>query len=214
MVLEEGGGAGVGRPAGREHDEGLDPLAALFAGRADHRAFLHRRMGVERILHLGRGDIVARRDDHVVGAGEVPEIAVLVLAVGVAGDVPAVDDIIGLPLVVEIAAAGRALDREPAGAVRHRPVVLVENRRDIAGHGLAGRAGADVLARGGDEDVHHLGRADAVDDGEAGRVLPGMPGRGRQMLAGRDAGARGSKCHGRRASGSSPCRRWARWRGW
>src|SRR3546814_16961929 len=46
----------------------------------------------------------------------------------------------------------------------------------------------DVVARGGDEDVHHLGRADAVDDGEAGRVLPGMPGGGGEMLAGRDAG--------------------------
>ena len=76
---------------GGEDDEGLHLLAALLAGHADHRAFLHRRMGVERILHLGRGDIVAGRDDHVVGAGDVPEIALLVLAVGVAGDVPAVD---------------------------------------------------------------------------------------------------------------------------
>src|SRR3546814_5424385 len=72
---------------------------------------------------------------------------------------------------------GRALDGEAARSRGGKWAVIVAKHAGlVAGHGLAGSAGTDVVARGGDEDVHHLGRADAVDDGEAGRVLPGMPG--------------------------------------
>src|SRR3546814_11026860 len=123
-------------------------------------------MGEERMLRLRRGDIVARRDDHGVGAGEVPEIAILVLAVGVAGDVPAIDDIVGLARIVEISAAGRALDGEAARSRGGEWAVIVAKHAGlVAGHGLAGSAGKDVVARGGGEDVHIHGRADAVDAG-------------------------------------------------
>ena len=46
----------------------------------------------QRRLDLEAGDVVARRDDHVVGARLEPEVAVLVHRERVAGDVPAVDD--------------------------------------------------------------------------------------------------------------------------
>ena len=50
---------------------------------------------------------------------------------------------------------------------------------------------------------------------DAGRLLPGLPGRGGEVLAGRDAGRAGvGDVVARPAAGSSPCRRSARWRGW
>ena len=83
-------------------------------------------------------------------------------------------DVAALPLEVgEVAAAGRALDREAAdGAGRDLVAVVVDDPRLVAGDDPAGGAGADVVARGADEDVEHLGGADAVDDLEAGRLLP------------------------------------------
>ena len=65
-------------------------------------------------------------------------VAVGIAAVGVAGDVPAVDDIIALARVIEVAAAGRALDREAADAFVQRIAVGVEHRRFVAGHRFAG----------------------------------------------------------------------------
>src|SRR3546814_17910042 len=64
---------------------------------------------------LGAGDVVAGRDNHVVGARLVPEIAVLVADIGVAGEVPAVLHICGLAFrIVEIATAGGAAHPQPA----------------------------------------------------------------------------------------------------
>src|SRR4029077_11493740 len=130
----------------------------------------------------------AGRDDHVVAACLVPEVAVGVADVGVAGDVPAVLYVIPLALVGQVAAAGRALDGEPPGlAVGHLHAVLVQDRRAVAGDGRAGRAGPDIAVGGGDQNVQNLGRADAVDDGQAGGLAEVLPGRFRQVLAGRDA---------------------------
>src|SRR4029453_7601669 len=95
--------------------------------------------------------------------------------VGVAGQVPAILDIIHLARIIEVAAAGRALDRQPSFALRDRPAVLVEHGCLIAWHRAAGGAGADRVAAFGNEDVHHLGGTDAVDDGNAGAFLPGVP---------------------------------------
>src|SRR3546814_3675342 len=80
---------------------------------------------------LGAGDVVAGRDNHVVGARLVPEIAVLVADIGVAGEVPAVLHIGGLAFrIVEIATAGGAAHRQPADrAGRHRIAALVDHAR-------------------------------------------------------------------------------------
>src|SRR5690606_1705379 len=139
-------------------DDGLDDLPAVRVGDADDRRLGHVRGAHQHLLHLDGGDVVAGRDDHVVGAGPVPEVAVGVAHVGVAGDVPAAAHVDRLPLVVEVAAADRAAHREPAGgAVGHRPAVVAEHLCGEPGDGAAGGAGADVLVGGGDEDVQHLG---------------------------------------------------------
>ena len=180
----------------RQHHERLHLLPALGAGHADHRAFGDRGMRQKRILHFRRADIVARADDHVVAAREVPIIAVGVAAVGVAGHVPAVLDIVALARVIEVAAAGRALDREAADAFVHLIAVSIEDRRCVARHRLAGGARADVVAGRGDEDVHHLGRADAVGD----RVFPCAPSTRARSLG---ADARRRRC----SSGGSSAHR-------
>ena len=128
VVLQRLGQRGIAGHAGAQHHVGLHDLAALRVGRADHAAFGDGRMGEQRRLHLGPGDVVAGRDDHVVGARLVPEVAVLIQDEAVAGQVPAVLDVVRLARVVEIAAADRPAQREPADrAGRHVAAVLVDD---------------------------------------------------------------------------------------
>src|SRR4029077_4689048 len=133
-------------------------------------------------------DVVTGRDDHVVGARLVPEVAVVIHQIGVAGDVPAVLDVCRLPPIREIAAPGRPPHREAADrAGRTVAPILVDYLRLVAGDGLAGRASAVFGFGRADEDVHHLGRADAVEDFQTGRCVPGIECRLGQHLAGGDA---------------------------
>src|SRR3954453_2617457 len=173
-----------------QDDGGVHDLPPLGVRPADHRALHDVGVLVERLLHLGRTDVVARGDDHVVAAGLVPEVAVDVADVGVAGDVPAVLHVDALARVGEVAAAGGTLDREPARrAVRHRLARGVEDGRAVAGDRLSGGSGPDLVVGGGDEHVQHLGASDAVDEPDAGRggeLFPHGPG---QVLAGRDGAA-------------------------
>src|SRR4029453_13285767 len=71
--------------AGRQHDEGLDQLAALGVGLADHRRLGHRRVLNQGRLDLEGADAGGGRGDHVVVAGDEPEVAVLVDIGAVAG---------------------------------------------------------------------------------------------------------------------------------
>src|SRR5262245_58122721 len=122
-------------------------------------------MGEQRLLDLGPGDVVPGGHDHVIAARLEPEVAVLVHHVGVSGDVPAIAYVLPLPVVGEVAAAGRALDGEPAHrARRHGVAVLVEHRGDVTRNGATGRARPYVVVGGGDEDVQHLGGCDPIDE--------------------------------------------------
>jgi hypothetical protein len=49
-------------------------------------------------------------------------------------------------------------------------MLLVEHARLVPGQRLAGRPGRIASPSRADEDVHHLGRADAVDDPDPGRM--------------------------------------------
>src|SRR5688572_13223009 len=156
-----------------EHDVGLDELPSLLVGDTDHGTFRDRWMLEQRVLDLGSGDVVARGHDHVIGARLVPEVAFVVDDEGVAGNVPTAPHIAELPLVRQVAATRRAAHGETADrAGRRRAVVLIENAGPVAGYRSPRRAGTNVVARRGDEDVDHLGGADAVDDAMTGRLLP------------------------------------------
>src|SRR5699024_623820 len=160
----------------------------------------------------GPGDVVAGGDDHVVAAGLVPEVSVRVADVGVAGDVPAVLHVVGLPRVGQVAASGRPHHGEPLGhavhhrsaglaahhgplahGVRHRAAGIVDDRGPIARHGAAGRARPDIVVGGGDEHVHHLGRADAVDDLQPGTVVNLLPDGCGEVFTGRHRTAQPSE---------------------
>src|SRR5690606_37771484 len=102
---------------------GLHDEAAVGIGGAHHRTLLHRRMFQEHGLHLGTGDVVAGRDDHVVGPRLEPVVAVLVSDVGVAGQVPSGLGVGGLALrVAHVAAAGGTAHGEPSGGARRHLV--------------------------------------------------------------------------------------------
>ena len=58
--------------------------SALLVGHANHRALGDEVVRQQRGLHLQTGDVVARRDDDVVGARGEAEAAVLALHEGVA----------------------------------------------------------------------------------------------------------------------------------
>src|SRR6516165_6059555 len=92
----------------------LNNLATLLVGHADHRAFLDVGMGEKRRFHFWPGDIVTRRNDHIVGARGKMKVAPLVLCKGVTGEIPAIADVGVLPLVGEITAAGGTADRKLA----------------------------------------------------------------------------------------------------
>lgn len=74
--------------AWRKDDERLDDVAARVVGRRDDRALRHRGVLERCLLDLEAGDVVAGRDDHVVGADLEPEVAGLVDEVDVASEVP------------------------------------------------------------------------------------------------------------------------------
>ena len=70
-----------------EGDEGADRLAGVLVGLADHRRLGDLRVRDDRRLDLGGREPVAGDVDHVVDAPDDPEVAVLVVARGVADEV-------------------------------------------------------------------------------------------------------------------------------
>src|SRR6267154_1088775 len=68
---------------------------------------------------------------------------------------------------------------------------LVQDLQLVAGNGLAARAGSQVVEPVRAVDVQHLGRPDAVEDGEAESFLPAPPDLGGQRLGRGDAVADG-----------------------
>src|SRR5262249_59972688 len=106
---------------------------------------------------------VAGRNDHVVGAGREMEAAVVVLPECIASEVPAVPDVVPLPLVGEIAAAGRAANREPADlAARLFVHGFVDDLGLVSGDWPARTRRRGAAGTVGNEDVHQLGGAEAV----------------------------------------------------
>ena len=184
MLLQGFFHGGITRVPGFEHHIGLHDVAAVFVGHADHAALGHGRVLQQSAFDLGAGDVVAGRDDHVVVAGLVAEVAVGIHDKGVAGQVPAVFHIVLLARVGQVFAARGAAHRQtPHHAGRHGLHVVVHNLRHITGHHLADAARTHLLARAGDVDVDHLGAANAVGHLDARGLFPQLAGGVGQGLA-------------------------------
>ena len=195
-VLDEGLEFGLERGrravAGLEHDEGLGPREAFGVGHADHRRLQHRGMLHQRGLDLERRHVLAADLEHVVAAARVGVGAVGIAHVLVAALGPrALEGVARLVAVAPVhQRRARAADVEVADlAVGHRAAVVAAQLDRVAGHRLAGAAVVHVARTVGQEDVQHLGGADAVDQLAAEVRAEALAEFARQRLAGRRAQA-------------------------
>ena len=151
------------RPA-RQHHVGDRHLLPSRIGAADHGGLRDGRMLVQHALDLGRIDVLATGDDHVLLAVVDVEIAVGVARADVAGVVPAVAQRLARspphrPNIRRTRSArARRLRRR---AVRDLAAVVVDDARLAQQPGQAGRVAArQVAAEAGiDRDRAGLGRA-------------------------------------------------------
>ncbi len=90
---------------------------------------------------------------------------------------------------------------------RDRTAVVVDDTRNVAGYRLARRAGARVRLVRGNEDVKELGRANAVDDVDAGCLFPQRARRRWQRFARGHALAELARAHGRAMGSQHAIRR-------
>src|SRR4051812_28181702 len=79
-------------------DEGRDDLAPALVGQADHRNLRYRGVQRQAAFDLHRRNILAAGDDHVVDPAGDEQIAVGVEHSGVAGEIPAVPQCLGIGL--------------------------------------------------------------------------------------------------------------------
>ena len=198
--------------AGFEHDEGLRLDEAVLVGRADDGGFEHRRVLDDGRLDLERAHIDAADLQHVVAPAGVGEAAVGIADVLVAALGPAALEgfarLGAVPPVHE--RRRRPLDEEVAGlAVLNAAAVLGAELDVVARHRPAGRAVTHLVRPVGDEDVQHLGRADAVDDVDAEMAPEALADLGRQRLARprRRGAARPRSRAGRAGEASMPAKR-------
>ena len=149
-------------------------------------------MGLQRAFDLERRDVEPRNLQHVVVTPAINVIAVLVLEIFVAGARPFAHE--GAPRLRAVVPvhdrARRPADEQFAHlALLHRLAVVVDQLDLVAGTGFAGGAVFHVARPVGQEDVQHLGRADAVEN-VALVFFPEAPADFlRQRLAGGDAAA-------------------------
>src|SRR5581483_5288166 len=133
LVLERLAG-GDARAGG---DEARDALALDLVADADHRGLRHPRVADERAFDLHGAETVAGHVEHVVHAAEQPEVAVIVAAGAVAGEVLARvlrPVLVGVARIVAPDGAhhrrpGAGEDQVTAGVVGDRVAGLVEDLR-------------------------------------------------------------------------------------
>src|SRR5438093_423059 len=173
-----------------QQNEGLGFDELVLVLRADDSALEHLGMLHERGLDLGRRDPLPRYLEHVVAAPLIGVVAVLIEVVLVACDVPLSFER-GLRLLVLVPVVRRTRvpgDPQISGlALVQVRAVIVDDLRAVPRHGRAARASLRFSRVVRDEDVQHLGGADAVEYFEPETVLPLIEERFRKRLSGADA---------------------------
>ena len=164
----------VGRIATFKGDEAADCLSLEIVRLADHGGLGHLLMADQRAFNFHRAQAVPGNVDDVINAAHDPEIAVLVAAGTVTGEVLAFDlaPVLGLKaLVVTIngpnhARPGLSDHQQAANVGRQRAAVTVDDLRDNADERLRGRAGNGWrgAGEGRDHDGAGLGLPPGIDD--------------------------------------------------
>src|SRR5271157_98826 len=178
---------GAERFARLQHHECLGNLAAHFVGHPDDTDVGNGRVGGNGDLNLLGPDAVTRTLDDVVFPGHEPEVAIRIDIYEVTGAIPAFGGD-GMALFVGIApidrAGGSAGGKMTDGAGFRFLTFFVDHFQLVAGYGLAEGTGLGLAADDiGGENVHHLRRAQPLEDLQAKFLLPRMIGRGSQALA-------------------------------
>src|SRR5512141_199912 len=165
-----------------QDDEGLDVLPADGVGNPDHAGVGHGRMLQESVFDLLGTDPVTRALDQVLLARNEAQVSVLVDRAEVADQNPPFADQ-GLLLLEQ---ASSLLERTPVegsrGAARIQPAQLsglgnlafLRDDLDLVPRDGSADGSGLHLPRGHarDEDVHHLGRAEALVDFLVESILP------------------------------------------
>src|SRR5208337_5098547 len=138
----------------------------------------NRRVGGEGDFNFLRSDAVPRTLDDVILARNKPEVAILIGMYEVTGPVPALGGN-GVALFVRVApvdGTGRsASDELTNGTGLGIFVLLVDDFQLVPGHGLAEGTRLGLAAdHVGGENVHHLSRAQPLEDLQAEFLFPGM----------------------------------------
>src|SRR5260221_9074433 len=137
---------------------------------------------------LNRRNLVTGAYDQIVGAPFIPEITVVVRVVGIAGDIPSVFNILALEVRrIEVTTTRGPEHCQPSRDVSGNGTPgFIYHHGFISRHWFSRCSRPDFVLGGGDEDMQHLGRADAVDDLEPCRYAPRLKHRKRQALSRRD----------------------------
>ncbi len=162
-----------------QDDEGKAGLAPTLVRNADDGCLGDCVVLVENVLDLGRVDVLAAGDDHVLRPADDPVVALLVACCDVAGQEPAVREggggcLVVLPVTGEDV---RAADDELSlgGAVEQVARLGIAERDVDVRVGLAGVAplARRVLGREAEDVRRSLGQAVALDDLDAA-LVPGL----------------------------------------
>jgi hypothetical protein len=162
-----------------EDDERDARLAPALVRNADDRCLRTAGVLVEDVLDLGRVDVLAARDDHVLRPADDPVVALVVARRDVAGEEPAVGEGGGRRLRVPPVAGEdvRPLDEQLAlGDAVEEATALGVAKRDVDVRvGLAGEAALPrrVLGRQAEHVRRRLGEAVALDDLDSA-LVPGL----------------------------------------
>src|SRR5260370_4808948 len=189
VLLELGHERIAGRRLAFDDDEGLDFREPRDLD-ADHGAFGHRWVLHQRRLDLDRRGTEPAHLDHVVGATLVPVKALRIDAVAIASEEPFPKHRpLGLLVLGPIERERTVtLDVEVSRLPRRYGLAfVVEDLQLVTGDRLATGTRPHVVRPVGTIDVKQLGRADAVEDGQAVRLLPAPPHLPGQGLGGGDA---------------------------
>ena len=138
-------------------------------------------------LDLWPGNVIAGRDDQIVGPRLIPEITILVPQIAVPGHVPAVLHVAGLAFRIgHIAATGGSAHGQTADlARRHRATVFIQHRGLETGDGQTSSTGADFVVASGNKGIQHFRGADSVVNAQSGLGMPIIPGRLGQSFSSR-----------------------------